>query len=393
MECRRPRIGVANYPILWQRDGVIILRALDLMGRSDLARPGLDDLAPTVFGGGFGAEADAPGAGIWALAAHARTTGDDAWLARRFPAIAERAEWIARLRTATAPIHAMADTRTPAAWDSPASTLVCVAASDGLIRGRMDWHHPDFYINAWSLCGLREAAWAATRLGRTEAAAWTAQADDLEARIAAHLLPAYGNDRDPACAPHPTGALVGHPGLTAALGGWLRQRRIDATGRRIPEREWTYFEAAQAHNALRIGLREEAWVLLDGLLAPDGPRDAAAFIEGPPDGGEMLPFGRSPRANGWLAPGAALGGNMPHNWTTAELMLALRDVLVREAPGGIVIGAGVPRRWLSPGARFGCTGLPIADGARVSWTATVGADCRIAVEYDGPHPFRTAFPE
>ena len=40
---------------------------------------------------------------------------------------------------------------------------------------------------------------------------------------------------------------------------------------------------------------------------------------------------------------------MPHNWTTAELLAAMRDLLVREDGDGLVIGSGVPRAWLPEG--------------------------------------------
>ena len=61
MECGLPRIGAVNYPVFWIRDGIIVLQALDLIGRHDLGRAGCDYLAPLVFSGGFGAEADSPG--------------------------------------------------------------------------------------------------------------------------------------------------------------------------------------------------------------------------------------------------------------------------------------------------------------------------------------------
>jgi len=76
MELGLPRIGAVNYPVLWLRDCALVLRALDLIGRPDLARIGNDYLAPLYFTGGFGAEADAPGEGIWSLISHARITGD-----------------------------------------------------------------------------------------------------------------------------------------------------------------------------------------------------------------------------------------------------------------------------------------------------------------------------
>jgi hypothetical protein len=160
---------------------------------------------------------------------------------------------------------------------------------------------------------------------------------------------------------------------------------------RRPEPLWTYFEAAQAHHALLLGLRDEAWTCLGPMLAPHGAWDVAAHVEGAGDGGESLPFANAGDARGWLDPRHALGGNMPHNWTTAELVAALRDVFVVEEADGLVLGRGVPRGWLVPGASFGCERLPTARGP-VSWRADVGADGRVALTCDAPSPHRFDLP-
>lgn len=81
-ECGCARIGVLNYPQLWLRDGVIVARAFDLIGRPDVARLSCEEILPQVFAGGFGAEADAPGEGIWILVQHAFMSGSRAFLAR-----------------------------------------------------------------------------------------------------------------------------------------------------------------------------------------------------------------------------------------------------------------------------------------------------------------------
>lgn len=86
-ECGLPRIGAANYPVLWMRDSIIVLRAMDIIGRPDLARLGAEHIAPICFSGGFGAEADAPGEGIWALVQHGLMQGDTDFLREVFPHI------------------------------------------------------------------------------------------------------------------------------------------------------------------------------------------------------------------------------------------------------------------------------------------------------------------
>ena len=394
MECGLPRIGAINYPAFWMRDGVIILRALDLMGRHDLAHLGNEYLAPHVFNGGFGAESDAPGEGLWAMVSHARITCNWEQCREWFPQIRRRVAWLERMLGATDVIRGVADNRTATSYDQPASTIVCLPAQNGLIHGRMDFHSPDFFINCWAVAGLRMAAEAACACGEDAlAAAWAARATAVDELLARHLLPAYGNERDPIVAPYPTGALATHrEELARRLAQNYRAQRLTPDGRRNPETLWTYFEAAHAHNAFLIGLREEAWVTLNGMFAAVDSWDVAAFIEGPPAGDELLPFGNGASRRGWLDPAQARGGNMPHNWTSAEIITAIRDAFVTEEGGSLVLGVGVPRAWMRPGARFGVRDMPTDLGV-VSYTITITADGRPELDYHGPHPYRLALPD
>ena len=102
----------------------------------------------------------------------------------------------------------MTENRHAVAQTSPGSTILCLAARDGLIHGRMDWHSPDFFINCWAVSGMRETARAAGQLGIVaDASEFAAEAEDWSAALVEHLLPRYGNERDPAITPHPSGAI------------------------------------------------------------------------------------------------------------------------------------------------------------------------------------------
>lgn len=391
MERGLPRIGVGNYPGFWMRDGVLILRVLDLIGRHDLARIGCDWLAPIDFAGGFGAESDAPGEGAWVLAGHAALSGDRAWLAANAQHIERRAAIIRSMRSTRVALRAVGVERIPQFLYDPRSDLLCGPSNDGLVRSRMDWHEPDLYCNAWCVAGLRAAAAAASARGDS-AATWSRDADELEAAIADRLLPGYGNERDPACMPWPTGCLATDDRLSTAVANWHATQRQHPDGTRRAESLWTYFEAAQAHNAMLCGQREAAWTSLSGMLNDDA--DTMAFGEGRPDGNEYLPFGRPRQARGWLDPAAARHGNMPHNWTTAEVIALVRDMLVREDGDGLVLASGVPRAWLRPGAVIAAEGLPTAMGL-ASYRLVVGDDGRVTVDAHLPPgvPWRLNLPE
>lgn len=393
MENGIPRIGVVNYPVFWMRDGVIILRALDLIGRRDLARAGNEYMAPFYFSGGFGAESDAPGEGIWALVSHAKITRDWKWCDEVFPHVVKRIGWIEKMLSAKEPLRMLTENRTPLCQNTPGGNILCLAARDGLIHGRMDFHSPDFYINCWAVAGLRFGARAAGRLGQSRyATKWTDMADELECRIAAVLLPGIKNPRDGIVTPYPTGALAGNRSdLKTVFERLYRAQRLSAAGERIPEKEWTYFEAAQAHNAFLLGMRNEAWISMNGMLEKEGSWDVMAFVEGGQSGAESLPFCNGEGRRGWIDRNRALGGNMPHNWTTSEVVNFIRDAFVVEDGDGLLLGAGVPDSWLVKGSQFGVRNMP-TDFGDVSYSVTVGADGACELEYDGPEPYRTIFP-
>jgi hypothetical protein len=391
MECGLPRIGAINYPHFWMRDGVIVLRALDILGRHDLARLGAEHLAPLYFSGGFGAEADAPGEGIWALVQHALITQDTAFLRTIFPHLQARVDWIFRMLTARKPLREVGQNRIAFYTDIPGIDVVCLPSADGLIRGRMDWHSPNFYINCWACAGLLNAADAAQMIHRPELATlWREHGLELERALSAHLLPHYGNDRDPAVAPHPTGIYAGNvTELKRRFTTHFRQHRLTPDGARKREPLWTYFEAASIHNAILLGYPELAWAALDGMLS-DGPYEVSAFVEGTAGGNECLPFRNGENRRGWLRPDA-VAGNMPHNWTSAEMLLLLRSIFVDDSDGELILGRGIPDAWLTPGSTFGVENLPTRLGV-ISYRATVDPDGKANLELSGASTYKPLFP-
>lgn len=101
----------------------------------------------------------------------------------------------------------------------------------------------------------------------------------------------------------------------------------------------------------------------------------------------MMPFRNNENARGWLDAKNAIGGNMPHNWTSAELVNLIRDIFVREEGDTLILGSGVPGQWLVPGARFGVENMP-TDLGPVSYTVTVGECRELKLEYHGPDSYR-----
>jgi hypothetical protein len=202
------------------------------------------------------------------------------------------------------------------------------------------------------------------------------------------LLAQYGDPRDAAVAPWPSGAFAADADLLRGpFDNWYCANRLTEDGRRTPEPLWTYFEAAHIHNAVLLGLRQEAWVNLDGMLDGDYPWPVSVYHEGRFGGNECLPYRNGEGRRGWLKAGSATAGNMPHNWTSAEMICLLRDLFVRETDEGLVLGEGVPPTWLAPGSCFGVLDLPTGFG-KVSYTATVDPESRVNLDYAGPANYR-----
>jgi hypothetical protein len=142
---------------------------------------------------------------------------------------------------------------------------------------------------------------------------------------------------------------------------------------------------------LLLGFKKEAWTCLDGMLDDAcNPWMIAAWIEGPPSGGEQLPYRNDAGSSGWLHHATALGGNMPHNWTGAEMLNLLRTLFVRDEEEGLVLGLGVPETWLLPGSSFGVRDLP-TDFGSVTYTVSVSEDGKPQLMYDGPKNYRCAW--
>ena len=350
MECGFPRIGVMNYPQFWLRDGIIILRALDLLGRPDLSEAGREFLLRNHFCGGFGAESDAPGEGIWTLVQHAVLYRDRKFLRRAYPAILEKVAILVEMLEAETPIYSMSESRIAKFTGNPTMNLLCAPAENGCINGRMDWGVPALYINLWALSGLNCAAQAAEMLAREkDVERFRRIAGDLRRNIETFLLPSFGrNVRDLIVTPYPAGGIV-PPDFRSCF---IRFRYVD--GKPFTEPEWTYFEAAHIHNAMLLGHRDLAWPCLDQFLRRHlQPQwEISAFCEAKPGAeNESFPFGNDKFVRGWLSREHAAGANMPHNWTAAELVNLVRDMFVCEQDGKLLLGLGAKREWREYGVR------------------------------------------
>lgn len=333
-----------NYPLEWQRDGAYVVVALARCGQTALAEQLAMELARKDFFGGFGAEADAPGLALWALA-------ETSALARRkefdlaiWPHVRRKVELIMLMMRATSDVRH--DFLGPASPQNAARerqlTLVAGPSREGLIDGRMDWQRPIFFVNAVSYAGLIGAARIASNLGETaDAAAWNDAAADLrQAWIAALENPDWAkqarNDRTAISGLWPAD-IAPVEGFAALMEQRWQEQEVDwsAPSYRPP---WTYFIAAEAHQWLRLGRPDRAWTMLDRLWALQPAPGLYTLWEGH---GEAGGLSRWKSYRGWAKPPHVT----PHYWAAAEVLLTQLAMLAETRGGSdaveLIIGAGL----------------------------------------------------
>jgi hypothetical protein len=365
-----PRISPISYPLWWLRDGSYVLNALNKGGYHEFVEQAVRNAAPKDAFGGFGAEGDGPANGIWILTEHYLLTRSKEFLREVYPHIQRKAELIREMRHTTKPIKRHNEYRTPEMQLRAENNVLCFAAQDGLIRGRMDHHLPTFWINGFSYLALQRAAMAAEALG-IKNMWYAAEAADLRRALRAKAETEFGkNDRDPNSAFWPTGwAKIDDPLIVAGMDKFWNTVRWPR-GKHSPELLWTYFEAGQAHNYLLMGRRDRAWVSIEMFLSQHIAAGLYTYSEGHEDENSCLQWQRT---RGW----DKIRFVTPHGWTAAELFLLLRDCLAREVNDSLVIGSGVPVAWLKDS--FSIKNLPTYFG-RLSYsydsdTATVKVTC------------------
>jgi hypothetical protein len=270
-------------------------------------------------------------------------------------------------------IHEMLEATGPVrrAWSGPLvprkgekmePDLVCEAARNGLIWGRMDGQRPVLYVNAAAYAGLRNAVNFALRSrDNASASQWASRA--LALRTAWNLQltnSALANERTRICGLHPAWVVRNPTPYWAQLSA-ARSRSHD-TNDDLKERPlWTYFDVAEAHQWLLLGEPGRTWRDLRWFWAHQASPGLYTWWEG---NGEENSFGRWERVRGWVNPPNVT----PHYWTAAEMLLLQLDMLAYVDEGGssplLVVGAGVPSDWV--GQRLSVAGLLTKYGP-VSW--------------------------
>jgi len=336
-----------NYTFAWARDGAYIVAALARAGQVPLARDLSLQFAEHDFFGGNGAEADAPGLEIWALAEVAARLRNGDYDRLVWPHVLRKARIIEELLDTHDDIrYPLYGHATPGMWDDPDLTLVARPPRDGLIVGHMDGGWPLLYVNAVSYRGLLDAADFADRMQEHRlAGVWRARARDLQAAwMNAFRTRQSDNVRTYISALWPTGIASPNRELLAARLEQRWNQMRDSAGMFRERPLWTYFDVAEAHQWLFLDRPDRVWATLEWFWGHQASPGLYTWWEGA--GEENTTFGWL-ALRGWVKPRYV----SPHYWTAAEMLMLQLDMLAYESPAWgdrtVVIGAGIPKAWLA----------------------------------------------
>lgn len=365
-----PDVAVVNYNV-FNRDGVYVANILQKAGRADLAAQAIDYFITHPFNGRSYPEADNPGQILWIMGEHWQFTRDRAWLERICPAARKIVKMIGYYRMTEGPHWVQMDALR-------FGDAVPVEKRRELKPGRCDGHNPA-YTEAFDLAGMKAATMLAYEardldgfgLGPPLFPLWLLL--EYERAYGSNLADKYGSY----CVLWPCG-------LFQLNRGRAREQFKDL-GPQKPK-SWRYFPLARAHQSLLAGNREAGYKTLEYHLDHPQMRRWYAFDEGGKSG-----------SGGWGHLRTTWNGSvaMPHGWAIAELHLLLRDCLVFEDGGKLILLAGVPEDWFTVPGGMEIENLPTHFGVlSLSWDMTEdGATLRLDGDVAPPAGFVLWLPE
>ncbi|MFM9958771.1 MAG: hypothetical protein ACKVZJ_11910, partial [Phycisphaerales bacterium] len=396
--------GSRTYDRTWIRDGALTATALLYTGHNEEVRAFLDWFKDFQYADGKipccvdsrgpdpVPEHDSHGQYLYAVATYHRFTGDDDLLRRHWPHIVKTVSYIESLRAQRMTDQYKNGTPGPPAEDRAKYGLVPESIShEGYSAKPMHSYWDNFFV----LRGLKDAVYAAEKLGENETAArWSVLVADFRRTLVDSIALAMQNksiDYIPGCvelgdfdatstavAVFPCDEADVLP--PAAVARTFEKYWEFFTSRRDGTRKWndyTPYENRLISAELKLGNPRRAHDLMDWFLAD-----------------------RNPAGGGWRQWGEIVWrdktaprfvGDLPHTWVGSDFLKAVRNLCVYERGGdaSLVIGAGLAREWVETpeGVRvanlatehgpvsYTLRGERGADGAR--WTMKLEAGTRI----------------
>jgi hypothetical protein len=366
-----PRIqpGPRNYARSWIRDGSLTATALLQHGFTSEPREYLEWYAP--FQGEDGRipccvdragadpvpEHDSHGQFLYAIGELYRYTADVGFVSELWPRVVATVDHLDRLRRSRRTETYRTEERRGFFGLLPQSI-----SHEGYASKPVHSYWDDFF----ALRGFADAAMLAVAIGdEPNAARFTAIHDEFRADLAASIawtIERHGLDTIPASVelgdfdPSAT-AIAFEPGgardlLPEAPLRRTFERYVEILrARRTDPASWDAYTPYEIRNAaalVRLGMRDEAREVLRDMIDAQRPHGWNLWQE---------ILWRDARRPSFI-------GDMPHTWVASALVRAVRTLLVYErfSDRSLVLGAGIPREWVTEGRRVSARRLPTHHG-------------------------------
>ena len=330
--------GVSTYHMMWFRDAAYLIPALERIGHADMACDILRTYPEKQAADGFfcsqSGEWDSNGQAMYTLINHYRMTGDSSFLKDMYPSLMRGAGWIKETRQLNLPT------------DDPRRGLLPSGISAEHF-GMIDVYYWD---DLWTICGLREVAFAARELGfksdaifadeiademwRALEASWAA----VEKRLGRKVLPtAPGRDID-----------SGSIGVISAIYPLNlmtpQEERMANTLREIIDR--CFYRDTFYHGIAHCGLNAYLSLHIAQCLLKSRDRYAFTIFESLMS--MATPTYTFPEAINPLTGGGAFGDGH-HGWAVCEFINFLRNVMLMEEGDRLAILKLSKPEWFAPG--------------------------------------------
>ena len=359
--------GPYTYKRFWFRDAAFIIHALLNLGLTERAERALARFPGRQTASGYfrsqEGEWDANGEVLWIMHRYYQLTGkalDAQWI----PTLVKGARWIGRKRLATD------------SGEARAGLLPAGFSAEHL--GPNDYYYWDDF---WGIAGLKAAAELLAELKPQESREFEREAEDFSRAVERSLATCQERLKRPGMPASPYRRLdAGAIGSLAA--GYPTQLYAPDDFRLLDTLEFLLnrcqVKGAFYQDMIHSGLNAYLTLHMAQVLLRAGDQRYLPLMDAV--AGLASPTGQWPEAI-HPATGGGCMGDGHHVWASAEWVLMIRHLFVREEETALVLGSGIPERWLAQEqpisfgptpTRFGPISvnvMPRPDGPLVEWQA------------------------
>jgi len=418
--------GPGGYRQFWGRGEYFQARALDLLGRSDLAAESLEHAfhiqmddgewdGPPISGWPSWDNIGGNAAGAWEYYLFTR---DRAWLARAYPHLLAAARWVryhreeSDLESLDVPAGAK-PARRAIPWScKPETTPQLQPGETPIWSGLLPWSYGDSGIpeghayphNFFALYAVECARKAALELGRSEDAAWLSEeSTNYRKAILASIERAVKLEQGtppylPAMPTYPQAAwsqsfVAVYPTEffrpDDALVSGLLERVESSMKQGLPTNmAWLGFGGVWPGNSLNVAetyLRRGAIAKAASLLMATLNHSYTTNVwreEIRVD--KSIPTGCPNSSNNRNLDNQMGTGDMPEAWANANLVNMVRDMLLLEQDGALHLMPGIPADWAGVGDELSIGNAPTTLGGPVSSKLSYASVGEMILELEAP---------